>query len=67
VPADQSPDDVIGRPMAHLSALKQVTGEAVYIDDMPRYDGSHIIMMMVMIRMLIEVLITVDNDVGDNE
>jgi len=40
VPADQSPDDVIGRPMAHLSALKQVTGEAVFVDDMPRYDGN---------------------------
>ncbi|XP_031555377.1 xanthine dehydrogenase/oxidase-like [Actinia tenebrosa] len=37
VPADQSKDDVVGRPITHLSALKQATGEAVYVDDMPKY------------------------------
>ena len=40
VPPDQSPDDVIGRPVVHLSALKQVTGEAVYVADMPKYTGT---------------------------
>jgi xanthine dehydrogenase/oxidase len=29
---------VVGKQVAHLSALKQCTGEAEYIDDMPRMD-----------------------------
>lgn len=29
---------VVGKQIAHLSALKQCTGEAEYIDDMPRLD-----------------------------
>ncbi|KAI4613100.1 hypothetical protein J4E83_007511 [Alternaria metachromatica] len=29
---------VVGKQVAHLSALKQCTGEAEYIDDMPRLD-----------------------------
>lgn len=28
VPSQQLPDDTIGRPMMHLSALQQATGEA---------------------------------------
>ena len=40
VPEGQNPEDVVGRPVAHLSALKQATGEAVYCDDMPRYTGK---------------------------
>ncbi|KAM4627029.1 aldehyde oxidase 1-like [Discoglossus pictus] len=28
-------DDPIGRPVVHLSGIKQATGEAVYVDDMP--------------------------------
>ena len=32
----QLKDDPVGRPIAHVSALKQVTGEAVYTDDMPK-------------------------------
>ena len=31
VPSQQLPDDTIGRPMMHLSALQQATGEARYI------------------------------------
>ncbi|XP_076807856.1 xanthine dehydrogenase/oxidase-like [Clavelina lepadiformis] len=37
VPAEQPADDPVGRPMKHLSAVKQVTGEAIYLDDIPHY------------------------------
>ncbi|XP_047433058.1 xanthine dehydrogenase/oxidase [Mugil cephalus] len=40
VPEGQSQDDVVGRPMMHLSAMKQATGEAVYCDDMPLYENE---------------------------
>ena len=36
VPADQSPHDPLRRPLKHKSADKQATGEAVYVDDIPR-------------------------------
>uniref|UniRef100_A0A8C9SVW9 Xanthine dehydrogenase/oxidase n=1 Tax=Scleropages formosus TaxID=113540 RepID=A0A8C9SVW9_SCLFO len=36
----QNKDDVVGRPIMHLSALKQATGEAVYCDDIPCYDNE---------------------------
>ena len=36
VPLQQLPDDTIGRPMMHLSALQQATGEARY---MVRYEN----------------------------
>ena len=32
-----SSDDCVGRPLMHLSALQQATGEAIYVDDMPSY------------------------------
>ncbi|XP_061780151.1 xanthine dehydrogenase/oxidase [Nerophis lumbriciformis] len=38
VPKGQSQDDVLGRAVMHLSALKQATGEAVYCDDMPLFE-----------------------------
>lgn len=31
---------MVGRPMMHLSALKQATGEAVYCDDVPLYENE---------------------------
>ncbi|KAL4623910.1 xanthine dehydrogenase/oxidase isoform X1 [Arapaima gigas] len=40
VPPGQNKDDVVGRPIIHLSALKQATGEAVYCDDIPYYDNE---------------------------
>ncbi|XP_061540250.1 xanthine dehydrogenase/oxidase isoform X1 [Phycodurus eques] len=40
VPQTQHPDDVVGRPVMHLSALKQATGEAVYCDDMPLFENE---------------------------
>ncbi|XP_018588995.1 xanthine dehydrogenase/oxidase isoform X1 [Scleropages formosus] len=40
VPPGQNKDDVVGRPIMHLSALKQATGEAVYCDDIPCYDNE---------------------------
>ncbi|CAN9498296.1 unnamed protein product [Ophioblennius macclurei] len=40
VPEGQNKDDVVGRPMMHLSAMKQATGEAVYCDDVPLYENE---------------------------
>ena len=40
VPSDQSLEDVVGRPMPHLAAAKQATGEAIYCDDIPKYVGK---------------------------
>lgn len=40
VPEGQSLEDMVGRPMMHLSALKQATGEAVYCDDIPLYENE---------------------------
>ncbi|CAG4982084.1 unnamed protein product [Parnassius apollo] len=36
----QLPSDAVGRPIPHMSALKQVTGEAIYCDDMPSVEGE---------------------------
>uniref|UniRef100_A0A673ZG51 Xanthine dehydrogenase n=1 Tax=Salmo trutta TaxID=8032 RepID=A0A673ZG51_SALTR len=36
----QKEEDVVGRPMMHLSAMKQATGEAVYCDDIPLYENE---------------------------
>ena len=35
VPSGQLADDAVGRPLPHLSANMQVSGEATYVDDMP--------------------------------
>ncbi|XP_072235326.1 xanthine dehydrogenase/oxidase-like [Leuresthes tenuis] len=40
VPEGQSQDDVVGRPIMHLSAMKQATGEAIYCDDVPLYENE---------------------------
>uniref|UniRef100_A0A4W4HLA5 Xanthine dehydrogenase/oxidase n=1 Tax=Electrophorus electricus TaxID=8005 RepID=A0A4W4HLA5_ELEEL len=40
IPPGQNMDDVIGRPIMHLSAVKQATGEAVYCDDIPCYKNE---------------------------
>ncbi|CAN2388442.1 acting on CH or CH2 groups [Pristimantis euphronides] len=40
VPAGQDPEDFVGRPIMHLSAMKQATGEAVYFDDIPHYENE---------------------------
>ncbi|XP_076843941.1 xanthine dehydrogenase/oxidase isoform X2 [Brachyhypopomus gauderio] len=40
VPSGQKVDDMIGRPIMHLSAMKQATGEAVYCDDIPCYENE---------------------------
>ena len=36
VQAEQSPHDPLRRPLKHMSADKQTTGEAVYVDDIPK-------------------------------
>ncbi|KAF4528372.1 hypothetical protein B566_EDAN016934 [Ephemera danica] len=35
VPHGQVPHDLVGRTIPHKSAMKQATGEAVYVDDIP--------------------------------
>ncbi|XP_034034746.1 xanthine dehydrogenase/oxidase [Thalassophryne amazonica] len=40
VPEGQNQDDVVGRPIMHLSALKQATGEAAFCDDTPLYENE---------------------------
>ncbi|XP_059183934.1 xanthine dehydrogenase/oxidase isoform X2 [Centropristis striata] len=40
VPEGGAQGDVLGRPIMHLSALKQATGEAVYCDDVPLYENE---------------------------
>ncbi|XP_069464775.1 xanthine dehydrogenase/oxidase-like isoform X2 [Ambystoma mexicanum] len=40
VPSGQSPEDMVGRPLMHLAAAKQASGEAVYCDDIPRYENE---------------------------
>ncbi|XP_070590412.1 xanthine dehydrogenase/oxidase [Erythrolamprus reginae] len=40
VPKDQSIDNTVGRPLMHLSAAKQASGEAVYCDDIPPYTNE---------------------------
>ncbi|TPX33019.1 hypothetical protein SmJEL517_g04005 [Synchytrium microbalum] len=35
-----SPEHVVGNSQMHLSALKQTTGEAIYVDDMPTFTGE---------------------------
>ncbi|KAJ1972089.1 hypothetical protein H4R35_004868 [Dimargaris xerosporica] len=36
----QSPQGIVGQALPHLSALKQVTGQARYVDDIPKYQGE---------------------------
>ncbi|XP_072938773.1 xanthine dehydrogenase [Epargyreus clarus] len=36
----QVKSDAVGRPITHVSAFKQVTGEAIYCDDMPSVEGE---------------------------
>ncbi|XP_055712737.1 xanthine dehydrogenase [Phlebotomus papatasi] len=40
IPDKQEPWNPIRRPHVHASAFKQATGEAVYCDDMPRYENE---------------------------
>ncbi len=40
VSSDQCPTDPIRRPKVHASAFKQVTGEAIYCDDIPRVENE---------------------------
>ena len=37
---DQPASDPVGRPIKHVSAIKQVTGEAIYVDDMPLLESK---------------------------
>ncbi|XP_042789247.1 xanthine dehydrogenase/oxidase-like isoform X2 [Panthera leo] len=40
VPKGQCEEDMVGRPLPHLAAAMQASGEAVYCDDIPRYENE---------------------------
>ncbi|XP_066122938.1 xanthine dehydrogenase/oxidase isoform X2 [Saccopteryx bilineata] len=40
VPNGQPEEDTVGRPLPHLAAAMQASGEAVYCDDIPRYENE---------------------------
>uniref|UniRef100_A0A8C5P1W4 Xanthine dehydrogenase/oxidase n=1 Tax=Jaculus jaculus TaxID=51337 RepID=A0A8C5P1W4_JACJA len=40
VPKDQPEEDMVGRPLPHLAAGMQASGEAVYCDDIPCYENE---------------------------
>lgn len=40
VPDTQAPGDPVGKPFVHVSALNQATGEAVYGDDIPKFENE---------------------------
>ncbi|XP_075392187.1 xanthine dehydrogenase/oxidase [Tenrec ecaudatus] len=40
VPKGQSMEDMVGRPLPHLAATMQASGEAVYCDDIPHYENE---------------------------
>ena len=40
VPPDQPEMDPVWRPLAHVAADKHTTGQAQYIDDLPRFKGT---------------------------
>lgn len=40
VPKGQAVEDMVGRPLVHVSAAKQTSGEAVYCDDIPHYENE---------------------------
>ncbi|XP_071497501.1 xanthine dehydrogenase/oxidase-like [Diadema antillarum] len=39
-PLDQPDMNPVGRPLLHMSAFEQCTGEAMYVDDIPPVDGE---------------------------
>ncbi|XP_046572351.1 LOW QUALITY PROTEIN: xanthine dehydrogenase/oxidase-like [Haliotis rubra] len=47
VPDGQSLDDAVGRPLVHVSALQQTTGEAVYVDDLPKHEDELYLSMVI--------------------
>lgn len=40
VPEDQVENDAVWRPVPHVAADQHATGQAVYIDDIPKFEGS---------------------------
>nr|XP_030713872.1 xanthine dehydrogenase/oxidase isoform X1 [Globicephala melas] len=50
VPKGQSEEDMVGRPLPHLAAALQASGEAVYCDDIPRYENELFLRLVVSTR-----------------
>lgn len=40
IPETQQKTDFVGRPIPHVAAYKQASGEAIYCDDIPKTDGE---------------------------
>ncbi|XP_021947177.1 xanthine dehydrogenase/oxidase [Folsomia candida] len=40
VPSGQPDHDLVGKPIPHMSGMKQATGEAIYVDDMPKFENE---------------------------
>ena len=36
IPPNSDPNDLVGKPIVHASAMKQAAGEAIYMDDIPK-------------------------------
>ncbi|XP_066863023.1 xanthine dehydrogenase/oxidase [Kogia breviceps] len=50
VPKGQSEEDMVGRPLPHLAAALQASGEAVYCDDIPRYENEQFLRLVTSTR-----------------
>ncbi|CAG9760635.1 unnamed protein product [Ceutorhynchus assimilis] len=50
VPETQEKHDALARPMVHASAFKQASGEAIYCDDIPRFDRELCLAFVTSIR-----------------
>eukprot|EP00069_Balaena_mysticetus_P006586 bmy_05225T0 len=50
VPKGQSEEDMVGRPLPHLAAALQASGEAVYCDDIPRYENELFLRLVISTR-----------------
>jgi xanthine dehydrogenase/oxidase len=40
VPEGQAEYDLVGKPIAHVSGMKQASGQAIYVDDMPKFENE---------------------------
>ena len=47
VPEDQSDIDPVGRPIPQITSHCLATGEAQFVDDMPRFQGNSLSVLLV--------------------
>ncbi|XP_074845961.1 xanthine dehydrogenase/oxidase isoform X2 [Carettochelys insculpta] len=65
VPAGQLVEDMVGRPLVHLSAAKQACGEAVYCDDIPCYENELYLTLVTSTKAHAKVL-SIDTEEAEN-